>query len=62
MPYLFRDERHHRVDELEELVEEAHGCLIGITVYRFAESGLNKLKVPAAIVVPEELIDCHEGV
>ena len=32
---------------------------LGLSVY---ECGLDCLKVPGAIVVPEQLVDCHKGI
>ena len=62
MPELLGDERHYGVDELEQLLEEGAGGVVGGSVDGASPCGLDELEVPAAVVVPEELVDGHQGV
>ena len=62
LPQFLSDEGHDGMDELQEGLKELKGGLLGFRVNGLSVCGLDCLKIPGAVVVPEELVDGHEGI
>ena len=64
LPDLFRDERHERMQQPQELVEHIDQDLLRGELALFilaVESGLGELDIPVAVGVPDEVIDLGGG-
>ena len=48
--------------QLEKILQEGVRGLHSSLVEWLTISGLNSLKIPGAIVIPEQLVDSHKGV
>ena len=61
LPQLFRDEGHEGVEQVEQMVEGLEHGGIGLRINGLAIGGLHEFKQPGREVVPEEVIDLHQG-
>ena len=66
LPQFFCDERHERMEHLQQDVEEAQCGIVCCTVDGLGLTvnvcGLDHLQIPAGELVPEEFVDDHERI
>ncbi len=60
-PQLLRDEGHKRMEQLDHLLVDLDGESNFLLVRLFAESRLDQLEIPIAVIFPEKLIDVPES-
>ena len=61
VPQLFRDERHEWVHDGDKSLENVRNLFECGAIYRLLEAGLHNLQEAGAEVVPNQLVDGHEG-
>ena len=65
LPQLLGNERHEGVQHHEQLFEELQCLIVGLLVDRLCLAidvgRLHHLQIPAGELIPEELIDSHQG-
>lgn len=63
-PDFFRDKRHERVQQAEELVQDIDQDLLGGALGGFVfaiEAGFCQLNVPVAVGIPDEIVKLRGG-
>ena len=60
LPQFLGDERHVRMKQYEQAVEECESCFVRSAVDRLLVSRFDHLQIPAAELVAVEFVDLHE--
>ncbi len=56
LPQLFGDERHERMEQMQQIIEETDSCFIHFLVDGLAVSRLNHFQIPGRELIPEQFV------
>ena len=61
LPQFFCDERHERMQQFQQVVEEAQRFVVSLLINRLSVSRFDHFQIPAREFIPEQFVNGHQG-